>query len=325
MGTGCLVEAEERPNDWIEGPISIANSNNLAPPSTPVSPVTNRLGEDSSDPRHIIDILLEERCVKMQANPLWPLYKRILYPILRYREAVRMADEMPGKNGMGVLDHVSELLTLNVTTENLDIVPKSGRIIIASTHPTGIADGVAIFDALKAHRPDMMIFANRDAIRAAPQLDEIIIPVEWVQEKRTRQRSRETLIETKKAFEYEKCLVLFPSGRLAYMKDRVLTEQEWMNSVVNLARKYQCDVVPVHMQARNSWLYYWFRNLGTELRDITLFNELLNKKNKPFHLTFGSKISHNDLKGDPDIVTTALRNHAVEHVVSDTPWSNPTV
>ncbi len=306
------------------GLITIANQTNAISQQAEVHPhAMNRLPDDANDPRHIIDILLEERCEKMHAHPLWPIYKRVLYPILRYREAVKMANEMHGKTGMGILNHVSDLLTLNVTTQNIDIIPKTGRIIVASTHPTGIADGVAMFDALKNHRPDMMVFANRDAIRAAPQLGEMIIPVEWVEKKRTRQRSRETLIETKHAFETEKCIVIFPSGRLAYMKDRILTEQDWMNSVVNLARKYKCDVIPVHMAARNSWLYYWFRNLGTELRDITLFNELLNKKKKPFHLTFGKRISWEDLSGDADRVTTALRAHAVHNVISGTTWKNP--
>ena len=282
--------------------------------------IISRLPDDSDDPRHIIDILLEERCTKMASSPFWPLYKRTIYPLLRYQNAVKMADDVVGKSAMDTLNHISQLLTLNVTTQNLERIPKKGRIILASTHPTGIADGIAMFDVLKNVRPDMKIFANRDAIRSAPQLAELIIPVEWLQEKRTRQRSRETLIETKAAFSREECIVLFPSGRLAYMQDRVLTEQDWMISVVSLARKYDCKVIPIHMAARNSWMYYWFRNLNDELRDITLFNELLNKKNKPFHLTIGNPIDPDELDGDPEEVTKALREHAVFDVPKDLPW-----
>ncbi len=283
-----------------------------------------RLPDDIDDPRHIIDILLEERCQKMLNSVLWPVYKSVLYPLLRYGEAVKMANTISDMSGREIFDFISTRLTLNVTVEGFEHIPPSGRVIIASTHPTGIADGVAIFDALKTVRPDMMVYANRDAIRAAPALSQIIIPVEWVVEKRTRQRSRETLVETKKAFKGEQCLVLFPSGKLAYMdKNKNLIEQEWMTSVVNLARKYECDVVPVNMRARNSWLYYWFRNLGTELRDITLFNELLNKKGKPFHLTFGPAIRHQDLAGDPADVTKALQNHAIHDVVAGKAWENP--
>ncbi|MEL6379150.1 MAG: 1-acyl-sn-glycerol-3-phosphate acyltransferase [Pseudomonadota bacterium] len=286
--------------------------------------VPARLPEDVDDPRHIIDILLEERCQSMQKDFLWPLYKAVLYPLLRHGEAVKMADAIHPLTACEAFTHLSDILSLSLITHGLETVPRTGRLIIASTHPTGIADGIAMFDALKAVRPDMAFYANRDAIRAAPQFRDMIIPVEWLQEKRTRQRSRETLAATRAAFDEGRCLVIFPSGRLAYMnEDKVLTEQDWMTSVVSLARKYECDVVPVHMAARNSWLYYWFRNLGPELRDITLFNELLNKKRKRFTLTFDKPIAHTDLSGDPESLTRALRAHAVHNIPANVPWQRP--
>jgi len=283
-----------------------------------------RLPQDADDPRHIVDILLEERCETMVENPFWWAHKAVLFPLLRHREAVRMADAIIDLPAREAFDHLSAVLHLDVSVEGLDIVPTTGRIIIASTHPTGIADGIAMYDALHAHRPDLIFYANRDALRAAPQFEELIIPVEWEPEKRTRQRSRETLAATRDAFEAERCVVLFPSGRLAFMdEDKNLVEQAWMNSVVNLARKHKCDVVPVNMKARNSWLYYWFRRLGKELRDITLFNELLNKKGKPFRLKFGPRISWEDLAGDAETVTAALRHHAFVDVPEGRPWHNP--
>jgi putative hemolysin len=142
----------------------------------------------------------------------------------------------------------------------------------------------------------------------------MIIPVEWVSEKRTILRSRETLVSAIKAFNDEKCVVLFPSGRLAFMDEqRKLTEQEWLPSVAIFARKYDCPIVPAHIEARNSWLYYWFWKLNTELRDITLFHELLNKKGKTYKIIFGAPIEPGALKGDPQLVAAALREHAASH------------
>ena len=271
--------------------------------------------------KHIVEVLIEERCEKLQRSWLWPLYRAILYPLLKKGEAVRMADDIAPLSPAGVMDHVSKLLTLDIGVAGLENVPEKGRVLIAPTHPTGIADGIAMWDALKAKRPDMIFFANRDAIRAAPQLEEFLIPVEWVEEKRTRQRSRETLVATKKAFTEERCVVLFPSGRLAFMdENKVLTEQEWLSSIAIFARKYNADIVPVNMKARNSWLYYWFWRLNEELRDITLFHELLNKKDNRFEMIFGAPIPVEALKGDPVAVTKALRKHAIEDVPAGRPW-----
>ena len=88
----------------------------------------------------------------------------------------------------------------------------------------------------------------------------------------------------------------------------------------NLCTKYDCPVIPVHIKARNSWLYYWFWRVNTELRDITLFNELLNKKGQRFEITFGAPIPASALNGEPADVAAKLRDHTVQDVVVGTPW-----
>lgn len=272
--------------------------------------------------KHIVDVLIEERATKLMHSPLWPLYRTALYPILLHRQAVRMADAIAPLNDIEVFDYLSALLSLQMTVVGAENIPKKGRILIASTHPTGIPDGVAMFDAVKGVRPDMTFFANRDALRAAPGLSDMIIPVEWVAQKRSMMKSRETLAGAIKAFNSEKCVILFPSGRLAFMdENKVLTEQEWLPSVAIFARKYDCAIVPAHIEMRNSWLYYWFWRVNTELRDITLFHELLNKKNKPYKITFGKLITPDELAGEPYDVAARLREHAARNVVENRPWT----
>ena len=276
---------------------------------------------EAAPEKHIVDVLIEERAEKLTSSRFWPLYKALLYPILLHGPAVRMADAVAPLSALGVFDYISELLHIDLEVSGLEHIPKSGRVLIASTHPTGIPDGVAMYDALKNCRHDMTFFANRDAIRAAPGVEEMIIPVEWTQQKRTLLRSRETLVAAIRAFNADKCVVLFPSGRLAYMNDdKVLTEQEWLHSVAVFARKYDCPIVPAKITARNSWLYYWFWKLNEELRDITLFHELLNKKGKTYEITFGPMIPPGDLKGDAVEVTAALRAHAAHDVIAGKSW-----
>lgn len=271
-----------------------------------------------SDPRtreeakHIVDELIEERATRLMHSPLWPLYKSILYPILLYGPAVKMADAVADFEGEGVFDYVSDLLNIDLTVQGLEHIPKTGRVLIASTHPTGIPDGVAMYDALKSVRPDMTFFANRDAIRAAPGIKDMIIPVVWRPEERNPVSSRETLIEARAAFEAERCVVLFPSGRLAFMDDnRKLTDQPWLGSVASFARKYNCPVVPAKIVMRNSWLYYLFWRINTELRDITLFHELLNKKQKPYKIAFGAPVAPDEISGTPAEAAETLRRRAM--------------
>jgi len=80
---------------------------------------------------------------------------------------------------------------------------KPSPCIIISNHPTGLADGMAVFQAIRDKRPDHLYLANADALRVMPKGDDIIIPVEWVAEKRTLAKTKQTLLETKAALDFK--------------------------------------------------------------------------------------------------------------------------
>ncbi|MBL0968622.1 MAG: 1-acyl-sn-glycerol-3-phosphate acyltransferase [Brevundimonas sp.] len=257
---------------------------------------------------HICDVLIAERAPRLTASPFWPLVRPFLYKALNYRQAVRMADAVQPLSGAEALDYMSDLLDLKVSVLNGDRIPTTGRCIVVANHPTGIADGIAVFDAIKARRPDAIFFANADAVRVSPRLGEAIIPVEWVHDKRTREKTRATLQAAKEAFEAERCVVMFPAGRLARIgKDGSVTDPEWAPTAASLARKYEAPVVPIHVSGPYSRLFHWFDRFSQELRDITLFHELLNKKRKPFALKVGKPIPPSRLDIDAAKATYALK------------------
>lgn len=263
--------------------------------------------------KHIVDILIEERAERLHSRPIiWWLVRRFFFPIIRYRTAVRMVDSVQNRSGWGTMDWVVKLLKLNITVEGLENIPKTGPVIITPNHPTGIVDGIALYAALKKVRPDMAFFANRDAIRAAPGLKDLMIPVEWVVDKRNHGKSRETLASAVSMFREGRAVVLFASGRLAYRKGDRLIEREWLATPLTFARKFDCPLLPLHIEARNSRLYYILAKINEELKNMTLFAEMLNKQGKPYHLTFAPMVSVADLPKDPDRAIAALQNY-VEH------------
>ena len=268
---------------------------------------------------HIVDVLIAERAPRLAASFAWPLARPLLYALLDYGKARRMADAIAPLPGAAALEHVSRLLSLRVTASGLERIPRDGRMIVVCNHPTGIADGVAVYDALKAVRPDLCFYANSDAHRVAPRLGEVLIPVEWVAAKRTRDRTRATLQLTREALERERCLVVFPSGRLSRRgPDGRLSDPPWALSAVSLARRYGAPVIPIHVAGPWSTLFHLFNAVSGELRDITLFHEMLNKQGRAFHLTVGEPIAPTAWEGDPIQTTTRLK-HYVERVLADNP------
>ncbi|HSV04771.1 MAG TPA: 1-acyl-sn-glycerol-3-phosphate acyltransferase [Phenylobacterium sp.] len=268
---------------------------------------------------HIVDTLILERAPKLSATPLWPLLRPLLYRILDYGKARRMADAIAPLAGRAALAHISRMLNLDVTTTGLERVPRSGRLIVVCNHPSGIADGVAVYDALKAIRPDLCFYANSDAHRVAPRLTEVLIPVEWVEAKRTRERTRLTLQLTKQALEAERCLIIFPSGRLARRgADGKLSDPPWAPTAVSLARRHETPIVPIHVAGPWSGLFHFFDRFSPELRDVTLFHELLNKEGGAFRLTVGRAIPPEALAGEAAEIVERLKTH-VEHALAKHP------
>lgn len=257
---------------------------------------------------HIIEQLIAERATKLMSHRrLFSVIKPLLYRLLAYDAAVFMADAIADKSGNESFQMISERLDPRLGIKGLNNVPKTGRCIVIANHPTGLADGLAVYQGLKDRRPDLIFLANADALRVMPHAGDLIIPVEWVKDKRNMRKTRQTLIDMRQAMNDERCLVIFPSGALAKMTWRGLVDKPWESSAAMMAKKYEVPVIPLNLKSRNSWLYYFFAQLNGELRDITLFRELLNKRYQPFQLTFGEIIAASDIPKNADEATAQIR------------------
>ena len=96
---------------------------------------------------HIVDVLIAERAPRLTRSLFWPVLRPLLYRLLNYRAAVDMADAVRPLSGAGALDYMSALMDLRVEVGSPDRIPATGRCIVVANYPTGIADGIAVFDA----------------------------------------------------------------------------------------------------------------------------------------------------------------------------------
>jgi putative hemolysin len=268
---------------------------------------------------HVVDVLIEERAPKLAGSPAWPLIRPPLYALLGYDKARRLADSIAPLSGQAALDFASDLLALKIETHGLERVPSEGRLVLISNHPTGIADGVALYDAVKGMRPDLVFYANADAHRIAPRFGDVLIPVEWVEAKRTRDKARTTLAMTREAMEAERALAIFPAGRISRRgPGGQLADPPWAPTALSIARKYDAPIAPIHMSGPWSTLFHFFDGFSGELRDVTVFHELLNKRGGRYHLTVGPIIPPGALPPDPGEATHRLKRY-VETVLSNDP------
>lgn len=267
---------------------------------------------------HILDTLIAERAPKLCGSRVWPLARGPLHALLSYGKARALVEAVAPMGGHEAMAYVSDLLSIDVSVQGLENLPANGAALVICNHPTGIADGVAVHDALKARRPDLTFYANADALRVCPRLDEVLIPVEWVEAKRSLPHVRQVLERTRAALKAEQALMIFPAGRLATKIQGRLTDRPWQSSAVSIARWSGAPIVPMHLTGPWSTLFHLFNGRSQELRDITLFHEMLNKRGRRFALIVGKPIAAKALDPDAAMATGALK-HFVERVLPSNP------
>ncbi len=268
---------------------------------------------------HPIDEIIKERCPKLMSNKfLWSVIKPTIFKIFKYQTAKNITDDISDISGFECFNYLTNLLKFNLDIRNIELVPKYGPIILAGNHPTGLTDGIVMFEVMKERRPDYTLYANIDMIKLSKGFEDIIIPVDWNDDNKNIGKSKEILKRTKETLNEGKCLLVFPSSRLSKRKGFKLFERPWLNTIVKLSKKYNAPIIPFHMDGHNSLFYYFLDIFNEELKNISLFSELVNKEEFKYTITFGRQIDPLDINGDIDRETLRIQNH-VEFTLGNPP------
>ena len=276
--------------------------------------VTNTLynANMESDVRTVIDELIAERAPWYHKNRVPQLVLRAcLNGLLGYRHTVELANSLVNLSAERIFTDVGQQLAKNVRVSGIQNIPSHGPVLIVCNHPTGIADGLILHNALLARRDDIYFFANRDITRVFPQMESMIAPVEWRPEKRRHTDMRHLMQYVRDATANGRIGIIFPSGRLAKRVGLNLVERPWMASAAMIARKFELPVVPVHISARNSLLFYLFDLIHPTLRDITLFHETLNKGGFPFEVRIGEAVGWAELNSNSGVAIKQLKERTL--------------
>lgn len=260
-----------------------------------------------------IDELIAERAPWLFAKrPGTRLARAVLDGMLGYRKTVALGQELQSLSLDQIMARMSDLIARDVQIQGLDKIPSHGAALIVANHPTGIADGIILHSQIARRRDDSYFFANADILRVLPQMERMIAPVEWRTHLRTHTKTRATMGFSRQAIAEGRLGVIFPSGRLAKRRGLRLYERPWMSSAAMIARKFELPVIPVHITARNSALFYSFDALHPTLRDITLFHETLNKHRQPYRIRVGDAISPSALPANSDDGIEMLRRATLD-------------
>lgn len=253
------------------------------------------------------NIEIPERLIDIEAlfsskNP--KLLRFIPKFILSYLKRITHQEEINGyiwrnrdKTGLPFVDAILKEFGVNIEVIDKRTIRDqlSGRLIVASNHPLGGLDGMALMNVLGNIRPDI-VFPVNDLLMNVPGLRPLFIPIN----KHGRNTENAQLID--QSFASGKMILYFPAG-LVSRKQRIkgkmeIRDLEWKNTFIKKAKKYQRDVIPVYVAGRNSeWFYNlarWRKKLGirANIEMLYLVDEMAKQFNKTITIVIGDPIPY---------------------------------
>ena len=187
---------------------------------------------------------------------------------------------------------LSEFAQASVTVTNEEMLPKEGRYIVVSNHPLGGIDGLALISLIGKYRSDIKFPVN-DLLMAIKPMHGIFIPIN-----KHGKNSAEAAKELHDAFVSNNLILYFPAGICSRKINGKIQDLEWKKTIIQKAKEYQRDIIPVFFEGRNSERFYrianWRKRLGIKvnLEMILLPGEMLKQKGNKFTVTFGVPISY---------------------------------
>ena len=231
----------------------------------------------------------------------------LLKKYLRYDETVFVGDHIQSMKGEEAFNWLGSEYTSNSYIEGLENIPKEGNFLIVSNHPMGAADAIALYYQIYPVRSDIFFFANELFVYLLGAFHELLAPVVWNKEKETHSASKVTLERLSVFFGDGRPGIIFPSGRLSKLTFFGLWDRPWEKTPVTLAKKYNFPLIPVHVEGRNSWFFYFASFVNKQLRDVSQLNELFNKRDKNISIKIGKPVNIDLLSDNSDIAINQLR------------------
>ena len=182
-------------------------------------------------------------------------------------------------------------VTLNV--EGLEKVPTDRLVTVASNHPLGGHDALALV-AIFGRRFDgnIRVLVN-DFLMVLKQLNGIFVPVNKVGG-----QSRALSGQTEAIFQSDAQVLFFPAGKCARRINGKIQDPEWKKTFITKSVETQRDIVPMHFYGRNSWRFYFLDWIGKvtglnkkfPLAMILLVDEMYRAQGKMYRIVIGDPI-----------------------------------
>ncbi len=193
------------------------------------------------------------------------------------------------KWGLDFVKAILDAFDVHPVIINEENIPREGKCLIASNHPLGGIDGVALMHVAGTKREDI-VFPVNDLLMNVPGLQELFIPVN----KHGSNAENVRIINDTFASDIE--ILYFPAGLVSRKQSGIICDLEWKKTFLTRCKRYKRNIVPVFISGRNSNFFYRLANLRkrfkikANIEMLYLVDEMMKLKDKNFKIIFGKEI-----------------------------------
>lgn len=171
-------------------------------------------------------------------------------------------------------------------------IPQKGGAIVASNHPLGALDGMALLVEATRLRPDAKFIVN-DILMSLPNFEKQFIPVN-----KLGSNAKESLRRVEETYASGDLVLIFPAGICSRKQNGIIHDLEWNKSFISRAIKHQLPVIPTFIIGKNSKRFYRvarirrFFGIKANIEMFLLSDEMFRQKGKHLRIIFGKPISY---------------------------------
>ena len=221
--------------------------------------------------------------------------------------------------GAGFFDEALDYIGITYKVRGEENIDLSKKYLFACNHPLGGPEALIIGSIFRRIYGDGFMVPSNQILYNMKPLQEFFVPVSV-----GGRQGREIAERIVGMFESDRQVLVFPAGLCAKSIKGVVTEMPWKKMFVAQARKYQRDVVPVHISGHNSKWYFFLSWLSRTLKlkfnlgMIYLVDELFKQKGNEFVITFGKPIEYDRFdKTKTDLQWADEVKNIVKNLASD--------
>ncbi|KLG16046.1 acyltransferase [Enterobacter roggenkampii] len=222
-----------------------------------------------------------------QARPA-PWQKSLLKRLFYEDEFQQFAAAHRHLKGLDMVEQVLEHLDIlcTVSARDLEQIPEHGPLVIIANHPTGTLDGLALLYAVSRVRRDVKVVTNRMLTHLEP-LSSLFIPVDNIGGR----TAKSSLAQMEQHLQNAGVLIFFPAGEVSRPTRKGVRDKKWHSGFIKLAGKLRVPLLPVHIQAHNSLLFYASTLVSPTLSMLLLMQQMFRRRHSQLPIKIGQQIA----------------------------------